>query len=91
MWFALYIDLIDEIVHDGYSPAKMHERIDTWDAQIHDAVFEDVNKPYSNNLYLSKVAELHEFVDTRYAFVDQWLVCWQSGGIDDGNGYCVLP
>ncbi|WP_181233814.1 CotH kinase family protein [Enhygromyxa salina] len=91
MWFALYIDLIDEILHDGYNPAKMHERIDTWTEQIQDAVFEDVNKPYSDALYLNKVAELHAFVDARYAFVEEWLVCWRSGGIADGNGYCVYP
>ncbi|KIG15561.1 hypothetical protein DB30_05435 [Enhygromyxa salina] len=91
MWFALYIDLIDEILHDGYAPDKMHERIDTWTEQIQEAVFEDVNKPYSDQLYLNKVAELHEFVDTRFAFVEAWLVCWQNGGIDDGDGYCVYP
>ncbi|PRP94291.1 Inner spore coat protein H [Enhygromyxa salina] len=90
-WFALYIDLIDEIVHDGYTPEKMHERIDTWSAQIHDAVFEDVNKPYSNNLYTNKVAELHEYVDGRYIFVHEWLLCWQGGGVDNGQGYCELP
>jgi spore coat protein CotH len=91
MWFALYIDLIDELLHEGYTPDKMHARIDEWTAQIQDAVFEDVNKPYDNELYLEKVDELHMYVDARYAFVDEWLECWQNGGVADGDGYCTMP
>jgi hypothetical protein len=90
-WFDTYIGLIDEIVHTGYEPELLHGRIDEWTAQIQDAVFEDVNKPYSNDTYLDKVEVLHEFVDARYAFLDQWLVCWQSGGVADADGYCVMP
>ncbi|WP_181197301.1 CotH kinase family protein [Enhygromyxa salina] len=91
MWFAVYVGLIDEILHQGYDPNKLHQRIETWTEQIEDAVFEDPNKPYSNALYMVKVQELHEFVDARYAFVDNWLNCWQGGGIDDGEGYCMIP
>jgi hypothetical protein len=90
-WFDTYIGLIDEIVHTGYEPELLHGRIDEWTAQIQDAVFEDVNKPYSNDTYLSKVQALHEYVDVRYAFLDEWLVCWQSGGVADAEGYCVMP
>jgi spore coat protein CotH len=91
MWFALYIDLIDEILHDAYTPEKMHGRIDAWTEQIQAAVLEDVNKPFSNEDYMEEVQDLHDYVQSRYEFVDAWLECWQNGGVDDGDGYCEAP
>ena len=88
-WFARYIDIIDEILHLGYTPEKMLARIDAYSNQIRDAVYEDMNKPYTNTTYDRRLNDLRTFVQNRYAFVDAWLVCWQNGGTDDGNGFCV--
>lgn len=90
-WMALYIDIIDEILHEGYAPSELHERVDTWTAQIKEAVFMDTNKPYSNALYLEKVGALHAYIDGRYEFLEQWLECWEAGGEADDDGYCELP
>ncbi|MCX4245313.1 CotH kinase family protein [Paraliomyxa miuraensis] len=87
--FALYIDIVDEVLHQGYDPDQMLAWIDEWSAQIEQAVLDDVNKPYSNNLYYNRLEDLREYVPQRYDFVDQWLACWQQGGVDDGTGHCV--
>ncbi|WP_181233449.1 CotH kinase family protein [Enhygromyxa salina] len=91
MWFSAYIELIDEIVHHGYTPDKMHERIDTWTAQIQSAVEQDQNKPWSNEKYLDEVEDLHIYVQARFEFLEAWLECWNNGGVDDGDGYCESP
>jgi hypothetical protein len=90
-YFDLYIDTIDQILHEGYEPAKMLGWIDEMSAQIEEAVLTDMNKPYSNDLYHTRLDDLREYVQGRYDFVDQWLVCWQSGGTADPEGYCVPP
>jgi CotH kinase protein len=90
-YFAFYIDTIDQILHDGYEPTKMLGWIDEMSAQIEQAVLDDVNKPYSNTTYYNRLEVLREYVPVRYDFVDQWLVCWQTGGVDDGSGYCTMP
>ncbi|MCA9682828.1 MAG: CotH kinase family protein [Myxococcales bacterium] len=90
-WFAYYIDSIDLILHQAYTPEKLLGRIDTWTEQIQDAVFEDVNKPYTNSKYLDEVDDLREYVEQRYWWVDEWLACWQEGGQPDAEGYCVEP
>ncbi|WAS93662.1 CotH kinase family protein [Nannocystis punicea] len=88
-YFDLYIDIIDQILHEGYQPAKMLGWVDEMSAQIEEAVLTDTNKPYTNTTYHNKVKALREYIQVRYDFVDDWLVCWQSGGKDDGLGYCV--
>jgi hypothetical protein len=75
----------------GYDIELLHARIDAWTAQIQEAVFEDTNKPYSNDLYLNKVAELHQYVQVRHEFLTNWLVCWQDSGVPDQDGYCEPP
>ncbi|MDD9939461.1 MAG: CotH kinase family protein [Myxococcales bacterium] len=87
-WHAQYIETIREIVQDAYQPSVLHERIDTWTAQIEQAVLDDQNKPYDNDLYYQKVMELHEFVDDQHAFLEAWLACWDNGGVADDQGYC---
>ncbi|KIG16785.1 cellulosomal protein [Enhygromyxa salina] len=91
MWFARYIELIDEITHEAYTPQEMHERIDTWTAQIQTAVLEDTNKPWSNEDYIDEVEDLHEYVQARFEFLEEWLECWKNGGVNDGDGYCEEP
>ena len=87
-WFWYYIDAIEAQVDAGYDADVLHERIDTWTDQIKESVFEDKNKPYSDKLYLKKVQELHDFVEARADFLDDWLECWQDGGEPNEEGYC---
>jgi len=87
----LYIDIIDQIVHEGYEPTQMLGWIDEMSMQIEEAVLTDTNKPYSNNTYNNRLQDLRDYVQIRYEFLDEWLVCWQSGGVADANGYCVMP
>jgi len=88
-WFAYYLERIEQQVESGYQVDVLHQRIDDWTAQIQESVFEDTNKPYSNNHYLNRVAALHAYVDAREDFLDDWLECWQDGGTADVLGYCV--
>jgi hypothetical protein len=90
-WFAYYVQRIEQQLATGYAIEDLHTKIDTWTAQIQDSVFEDSNKPYSNDLYLNKVEELHEYVQGRHDFLVNWLVCWQNSGIPDQDGYCEPP
>jgi hypothetical protein len=90
-WFAYYLESIEEQFVSGYDVEELHARIDTWTAQIQDSVFEDTNKPYSNDLYVDKVAELHSFVQARHDFMLDWLDCWHEGGVADVQGYCEIP
>jgi hypothetical protein len=87
----LYIDIIDQIVHEGYEPTKMLGWIDEMSTQIEDAVLTDTNKPYPNSTYHNKLEELRAYVQVRYDFLDEWVQCWQSGGGSDPQGYCVMP
>ncbi len=87
--FDLYIDTIDQILHEGYDPVQMLAWVDEMSAQIEQAVLDDVNKPYPNSTYYNRLEALQEYIPDRYDFVDQWLVCWQNGGVDDGTGAYV--
>jgi spore coat protein CotH len=90
-WFAYYIDSLDQQFESGYAVAKLHARIDTWTAQIQEAVFADTNKWYSDEEYLAEVQDLHDHVQSRHEFMVEWLSCWQDGGSADDDGYCDLP
>ncbi|KIG16796.1 hypothetical protein DB30_04140 [Enhygromyxa salina] len=91
MWFDYYIQMIDEVFHEGYQPEVLHERIDTYTAQIQEAVLADTNKPYSNEVYMEQVELLHWYVQQRAEWLQDWLECWQDGGVNDGDGYCEEP
>ena len=88
-WFYYYIDSIDFILHEAYTVEEMHGRIDDYFAQTQEAALADPNKPYPNSTYLNKVQDLYDYVEQRYAWVDEWLLCWQMGGTPDAEGYCV--
>lgn len=90
-WFAYYISRLEQQLESGYAIEDLHAKIDTYTAQIQDAAFADMNKPYSNDLYLDKVEELHEYVQTRHEFLMNWMVCWQNSGVADDDGYCEEP
>jgi hypothetical protein len=89
-WRSVYVDNISEIVSEAYVPEVLHDRIDTWTSQIQAAVLEDTNKPYSNDLYLAKVGELHRYIDTRHAFLTAWLACRRGVSPADAGVSCGI-
>ena len=89
VWFDYYIAQMREVVDLGYQADVLHDRIDTYTAQIQDAVHADTYKPYSNDIYDSKVEQLHEHVQSRADDLEAWLGCWEGGGTADAEGYCV--
>jgi hypothetical protein len=88
-YFAYYIDAIAAQVESSYQPDEVHEKIDTWSAQIEQAVLDDINKPYSNDSYFNNVEDLYAYVEQRYEFLIEWQSCWTGGGMPDAEGYCV--
>jgi hypothetical protein len=87
-WFWVYIDIIRTQFEAAYDVAVLHEKIDTWTAQIQESVFEDTNKPYSDEKYLKKIDELKDYVEERHDWMEDWLECWEDGGVPDKKGYC---
>jgi hypothetical protein len=57
----------------AYDVALMSREVDTWSAQIADAVAQDPNKPFSNQDHEEAVATIKQFMIERAAFVDTWL------------------
>jgi hypothetical protein len=90
VWFDYYIGAIEAQYGSSYDAQELHGLVDLWIAQIQDSVFEDVNKPFSNDEHQAAVQVLHDYIDSRHAFLDDWLQCWQDGGKPDDLGYCVL-
>jgi hypothetical protein len=87
-WFWYYIETIRTQFETGYDLGVLHEKIDTWTEQIEASVFEDENKPFSNERYLDEVEELEDFVEARHEWLEEWLACWEAGGQPDKKGYC---
>jgi hypothetical protein len=90
-YFAYYIAAIAAQVESSYQPDEVLDKIDTWTEQIQDSVFEDPNKPYTNEVYLARVEDLREYVQQRYEFLIQWQSCWDLGGMPDAEGFCIAP
>jgi hypothetical protein len=88
-WFDYYIGAIDDQFQSSYDADELHDLVDLWTDQISPSVLEDENKPYSNSVYWDEVEELHDFIDDRYDFLDEWLECWQDGGEPNMFGYCI--
>ncbi len=61
------------LARDTYDVASMTNSLDTWAAQIADAVAQDPNKLYTNQDHLDGIATLKAFMPQRLAFVNTWL------------------
>ncbi len=71
----------------AYDVATLVKRVDEWSAQIADAVAQDPNKTFSNDVHVAAVASLRDYISARAAYVDQWLDCSGGQGLDyDGDG-----
>lgn len=58
---------------EAYDVALMTNELDTWAAQIADAVAQDPNKLFTDQNHLDGVATLKAFMPQRLAFVNSWL------------------
>lgn len=66
---------VDELVlaRAAYSPAKMSAQVDTWNAQIEQALAQDQRKPFSMTAHANALSSMKAFFGQRAAVVDQWL------------------
>lgn len=88
-WFQKYIDAIEFVLTTGYDVDLLQQRMDTWGAQIKTAVEDDPNRPFTMSEHLNSLDAQYDYVDDRAEFVEQWLECWQDGGVDLNNdGLC---
>jgi hypothetical protein len=71
-WRDLFLDDLERSLV-AYDPAVLQERIDTWDAQIRDALVEDPNKPYTIEMHDNDVEELRAYVQARADWVREWI------------------
>jgi hypothetical protein len=71
-WCKRFIQALKH-ARDAYDVAAMTRDLDTWAAQIEDAVAQDQKKPYTMQNHLDGVATLKAFMPQRLAFVDAWL------------------
>lgn len=87
VWFGKYVDAVEHVLETAYKVDVLQQRIDEWSAQIADAVAEDPNRPFTLKQHLDQVKEKRKFVAERAAFLEQWVMCWRSGGA----GICNPP
>ncbi|HET9931263.1 MAG TPA: CotH kinase family protein [Polyangiaceae bacterium] len=71
-WCNRFLDAL-RAARDAYDVQAMSKDLDTWAAQIADAVDKDPHKPYTMQTHLEGVATLKAFMPQRLAFVDTWL------------------
>lgn len=67
---------LEELRHAraAYDVSSMSTELDTWAAQIADAVAQDPHKPFTNQNHQAALANLKAFMAARVAFIDGWLV-----------------
>ncbi|MDP2314050.1 MAG: CotH kinase family protein [Pseudomonadota bacterium] len=66
---------VEELVlaRSVFSPEALAAQVDAWDAQVGEALADDAHKPFSTADHAAAVAQLKLFLDTRAAFVDDWI------------------
>jgi hypothetical protein len=71
-WCTRFLEEL-RLARAAYDVAKMSSDLDTWGAQIADAVAQDPNKLDTTQAHLTSIATLKSFMTQRAAFVDTWL------------------
>jgi hypothetical protein len=71
-WCGRFVEELQK-ARAAYVPAEMQANLDTWEQQISQAVIDDPNPNFDASEHQASVTELRAFIDTRAAFVDQWL------------------
>lgn len=71
-WCARFVEEL-AAAREVYDPAVLEAQLDTWDAQIHDALAEDPNRTFSMSRHDAAKAQLRAFFTERADFVDGWL------------------
>lgn len=69
-------------------PDELERWIDEWSAQIAGAAEADPHRSITMAVHADAVARMKEFSPARKAYLQEWLDCWDGGGIDaDGDGF----
>jgi len=71
-WCEAFVDAL-VAAREAHDVGLMQGKLDTWSAQIQDAVAEDPNKTFSTGEHTTAVAALRDFFETRADFVDGWI------------------
>lgn len=71
-WCTRFVDALRS-ARTAYDVTLMSQELDTWAAQIADAVAQDPRKPFSNQDHTLSIATLKDFMRQRVAFLDEWL------------------
>jgi hypothetical protein len=71
-WCTRFLEEL-RLARAAYDVTLMSQQLDTWAAQIADAVAQDPNKLFSNQNHTDAVANLKAFMSQRLAFIDGWL------------------
>lgn len=72
-WAKKYVAAVAHVVEYAYHADVLQYRIDSWAAQIADAVAADPNRPFTVKEHQEQVKEMREFVADRAAFLKGWL------------------
>lgn len=71
-----------------YDVADMQARVDAWSSQIATAAAADPHKPFAMDAHRFAVAQTHDYIAGRAAYIGRWLTCREFGGDDrDGDGF----
>ena len=81
IWCRRFVEEL-ELSRAVFDANTLIETIDTWDAQISDALVADPNRTFSATRHTAAIEHLRSFVFDRAAFVDSWLA--QGGHCPDG-------
>ncbi|MCP4606602.1 MAG: hypothetical protein GY847_39850 [Proteobacteria bacterium] len=81
-WRQKYFEAIEKVI-EKYKPKVIQERIDSYAAQIAQAMEEDLNKPYTTEEHTQAVTSLRQYVEDRYGYVQNWLDCEAGLGKTD--------
>jgi hypothetical protein len=84
VWGPRYVDAI-EAMNDALDPDLTIAEIDSWDAQIRDALEADPNRSIGWEEHVAATERMRLWVRARHAFLASWVAC-QRGGTDDADG-----
>jgi len=72
MWCNRFVEELS-LARAAYSPTAMAKKVDTWNAQIKQALIDDQKKGFTMAQHDAAVASMKDFFQKRAAFVDLWL------------------
>jgi hypothetical protein len=84
VWGPRYVEQI-AAMNAAMDPATVVDEIDTWEAQVADALQADPHRSIGWEEHVAAMDRLRAWVPARHAFVDSWVAC-QGGATTDADG-----